>query len=211
MDCMTIATWVYAVATIALFIAAIVAACIARKNLEVLREQLKYNTFLTLLKELSDRDVRRSRALVHDTFGNNKESESKKRQVLNGGGSHLKDAIEETISVLDRIGFFLLRGEPNLRKDAPEWIWEITGTISGTVYISLFYSIVFLIMSDVNARVDEPHAGGKIVSLIFLCIWSLDTFAFVFGKTIGKHAFFQFPFSPQFIPPGNRRCCLCPG
>lgn len=114
--------------TFLLVITAGIAARVGWSNLKILREQLKYNTLLTLLKELSDKDVRKSRALIHSTFlDNHKEIESTKQGVIEGTEQDLKDAIEVTISVMDRIGYFLLKGEPNLNKDAPEWIWEITG------------------------------------------------------------------------------------
>jgi len=42
------------------------------------------------------------------------------------GSLRLRDAFEETIVCFDKIGFFLLRGDPRLRDEAPVWIWTIT-------------------------------------------------------------------------------------
>ena len=121
------ATWVTAGATIALFIAAGVAAWVGWKNLKILREQLKQNTFLVLLEELADEKGRKSRSLIFENFSSPDTANNNKQRVRKDQETKLKDAIEEVISGLDRIGFFLLRGDPKLKEDAPEWIWEIAG------------------------------------------------------------------------------------
>lgn len=41
-------------------------------------------------------------------------------------GKRFGDAFEVTISLFDRIGFFLLRGDRLLIKEAPLWIWDMT-------------------------------------------------------------------------------------
>jgi len=37
-----------------------------------------------------------------------------------------REAFEDTIALFDRLGFFLLRGDSLLRKEAPLWIWDMT-------------------------------------------------------------------------------------
>ena len=57
--CGTWVDWVQAIATILLFGAAIVAACYAAKNLRVLREQNRRNTFLSLMVDIARPDARK--------------------------------------------------------------------------------------------------------------------------------------------------------
>jgi hypothetical protein len=95
---------------------------------EETRGQLKLNTFLTLLSELAESKYRSHRELIHREFPPTNTANSIKEGILSGntGYDHIKNAIEETISSLDRIGFFLIKGDPRLKDDAPEWIWTIT-------------------------------------------------------------------------------------
>ncbi len=67
---------------------------------------------------------------------------------------------------------------------------SVSGTFIGTLYLSLFLSIIFLISSHVNGVISEHCAGGKIVSLILISLWMLDTSAYFAGKRFGRHKFF---------------------
>jgi hypothetical protein len=104
------------------------------KMAEEMREQLKLNTFLALLRELSEGEARKNRDIVFTELDPNKPNlQAIKDSIIEDFTSknhpevrHIKDAAEETIARLDRVGFFLLRGDPNLKKEAPEWIWTIT-------------------------------------------------------------------------------------
>jgi len=114
--------------------AAITAAILAWHNLIILRRQLKLNMYLSLLRELSEGEARKNRNLVFTELDPNKpnpqaiidniieEFTSKNRSKVR----HINEAVEETIARLDRVGFFLLRGDPSLEDEAPEWIWTIT-------------------------------------------------------------------------------------
>ena len=68
---------------------------------------------------------------------------------------------------------------------------EISGTFFGTLYISVFISILFVISSYVDSLNLGSFAGGKIVSVILISTWLLDTFAYFIGKRFGKHGFFR--------------------
>ena len=68
---------------------------------------------------------------------------------------------------------------------------EISGTFLGTLYLSVFISIILLIPVHVNSVSLQPLAGGKIVSLIFVSVWFLDIKAFFVGKRFGKRKFFS--------------------
>ena len=108
--------------------AAIVAAIFTWRNLKILRGQFRDNTFQVLLKELAEPQARKNRQTIFNYLSsseqitNNKEGIIKERIDL----KRCKEAIEETVSCLDRVGFFLLKGDPKLKDEAPEFIWEIT-------------------------------------------------------------------------------------
>lgn len=126
--------------TIAMFVLAglaIVGGVLAYKNITVLREQHRRNTFLTLLHELAEGRERDNRAKIHEYIKREASgSPSEHARYVEAwiehgrrgerGSVRLKDAIEETIGCLDRVGFFLMRGDPLLRVEAPVWIWTIT-------------------------------------------------------------------------------------
>jgi hypothetical protein len=135
LQCTNTIALVNAVFTFLLFIAAGVAAFLAWRNLGALREQNRRNTFLILLNELAEKDSRNDRAIIHERI-HPEESNTPKEHALyieilvekgrKGEGVAVKDAIEETIARLDRVGFFLLRGDPSLKNEAPEGMWTIT-------------------------------------------------------------------------------------
>jgi len=114
--------------TALLVIAAFLAAFFGWKNLLVIRRQLKLNTFLELLRELAEERIRNNREWVFKHLSTNNQIADLKDSILQNEPTlkiH-KDAIEETISCLDRLGFFLLKGDPDLKDEAPDWIWTIT-------------------------------------------------------------------------------------
>jgi hypothetical protein len=142
--------------TIALAGAAIFAGWLAFKNLGVLKEQQRMNTLLKLIDQMSSQRERDNRGVVHSLW-EDKEWISGLMKITNIGqriakliddAHHLeqerardkgariiirkKEAIEETISCLDKVGFFLLghppklKVDPKLRDEAPTWIWSIT-------------------------------------------------------------------------------------
>lgn len=43
--------------------------------------------------------------------------------------TRFKEAFENTISLFDRMGFFLLKGDASLREEAPVWVWDITNNM----------------------------------------------------------------------------------
>ena len=107
---------------------AIVAAIIARHNLKILRGQFRDNTFQILLKELAEPSSRENRQLIFQHLSPSQQLTDTKTRILRGTSSYERHrcAIEETVSCLDRLGFFLLKGDPKLKDEAPEFIWEIT-------------------------------------------------------------------------------------
>ena len=125
------------ISTIVLAAAAIVAGFLAWRNLGFLREQLRRNTFLSLMNEISSERARENREIIHecvkpDAYGQFPR-EIPDLMVFNipwgrqVGGKDVRDAIEDTVSCLDKIGFFLLRrGDPKLKSEAPLLIWTIT-------------------------------------------------------------------------------------
>ena len=67
---------------------------------------------------------------------------------------------------------------------------SVSGTFIGTLYLSVFLPIIFLISSHVNSTVSDNYAGGKIISLLLISLWMLDTSAYFVGRRFGKHKFF---------------------
>ncbi len=98
------------------------------KMAEEMRKQLKLNTFLTLLVELAEKQARENRRLIFQHLPSSTQITNIQEGILRDESSvkRYRDAVEETISNLDRVGFFLIKGDPQLKDDAPEWIWTIT-------------------------------------------------------------------------------------
>ena len=120
-----------------LVITAIVGAYFAVRNLSVIREQNRRNTFLALLTELAQPETRANREKVYQSL--KIESDLNQIALITGIIEHgresgredpektLQIAIESTISCMDRIGFFLQHGgDEKLKEEAPDWIWDIT-------------------------------------------------------------------------------------
>ncbi len=101
---------------------------LAWKNLGILRRQFRYNTFQVLLKELAEPQVRENRQTIFNYLSPSEQITNNKEGIIKESIGHKKqkEAIEETVSCLDRVGFFLLKGDPKLKDEAPEFIWEIT-------------------------------------------------------------------------------------
>jgi len=127
------------ISTILLAIAAITGGILAYKNINVLREQNRRNTFLSLMNDLSSERARKNRNIIHMCMQPDANGQYLAEIPTNrlwslmpwGIGEQIgmvgvTNAIEETVSCLDRVGFFLLRGDTKLKDEAPIWIWTIT-------------------------------------------------------------------------------------
>jgi hypothetical protein len=98
-----------------LVIAAIAGGYIAYRNIRVLREQHRWNTFLNLINEISNERARYNRALIHSIIQPDSiwppPEEIPKNMVfshpsLRGTGSEdLEAAVQETIVSFDKVGF----------------------------------------------------------------------------------------------------------
>jgi phosphatidate cytidylyltransferase len=65
-------------------------------------------------------------------------------------------------------------------------------TLLGIFYIPLFLgALLFMRMQFDQLIPTVPYAGFKLVLVIFLGIWICDTFAYGFGRLIGKHKLFE--------------------
>jgi len=131
------------VATIVLAFAAIIAGCLAYRNIGILKEQRRIETFLKLIDELTNQKQREYRATVHRLWqgqelieGLLKEenlgqriarlidvARDKQQQSKLESGSEKKiiaqkEAIEGIITSLDKVGFFLLGNPPKLKVDS---------------------------------------------------------------------------------------------
>jgi len=126
--------------TIALVIIAATAAYFAWRDIRTSREQSRRNTFLALLNELALPRSRDNRAKIHEEIkpmsGKKYNEYDVRIWIVHGRAGEkkaerIKEAIEETISCLDRLGFFLLRGDSKMKDEAPEWIWTIAKEMWG--------------------------------------------------------------------------------
>lgn len=130
--------WTY-ISTIILAIAAIAAGFLAWRNLGVLREQYRRNTFLSLMNDLSTESARRNRAIINLCMTPDANGQYLAEIPIirvwslmplgigsQIGSAEVINAIEDTVSCLDKVGFFLLRGDSRLKDEAPVWIWTIT-------------------------------------------------------------------------------------
>jgi len=127
------------ISTIILAIVATTGGILAYKNINVLREHHRRNTFLSLMNDLSSESARKSRKIIHMCMEPDANSQYPTEIPTNriwslmpwGIGEQIgtvgvTNAIEETVSCLDRVGFFLLRGDTKLKDEAPVQIWTIT-------------------------------------------------------------------------------------
>ncbi len=128
-----------AIGTIILAIAAIIGGILAYKNINILREQHRRNTFLSLMDDLSSESARKNREIVNvcmtpDENGQYLAEIPRNRiwslMPLGIGGqigmAGVTNAIEQTVNCLDKVGFFLLRGDSKLKNEAPLGVWTIT-------------------------------------------------------------------------------------
>jgi len=76
------------------------------------------------------------------------------------------------------------------RKDLKAGI-NIGITILGIIYIPIFLSCLLYVRSYIDSLFPAlPKAGFKFVMTIMVCIWVVDTFAYIFGSLLGKHKLF---------------------
>ncbi len=128
-----------------LAVAAIVAGVYAYKNLRVLRERRRYDILVSLINQINDKHERRNRATIHKTWKTKRWEEKGRndvgKQILDlmdrvwkaqeertepdREDVEIKDAIEETVACLDKVGFFLMKGNSKIQNEAPIQIWSI--------------------------------------------------------------------------------------
>ncbi len=128
-----------AIGTIILAIAAIIGGILAYKNINILREQHRRNTFLSLMNDLSSEGARKNREIINVCMTPDENGQYLAKIPINRiwslmplgiggqiGMAGVTNAIEETVNCLDKVGFFLLRGDSKLKKEAPLGVWTIT-------------------------------------------------------------------------------------
>lgn len=122
--------YVTAISSNVLALVAIVAAVAVIRNISILREQQRRNTLLALLNDMANTHSRENRKVIYinfkpDTFSNDGEL-GEYVGVQAALSTDVREAIEETISIMDRVGFFTLNGDKKLTEEAPVWIWTVT-------------------------------------------------------------------------------------
>lgn len=127
------------IGTITLAIAAIIGGILAYKNINILRDQYRHNTFLSLMDDLSSESARKNREIINMCMKPDANGQYPAKIPIHEvwslmtwgigqqiGSVDVINSIEETVGCLDKVGFFLLRGDTKLKDEAPIWIWEIT-------------------------------------------------------------------------------------
>lgn len=148
--------------TIILAIAAIIGGILAYININILREQHRRNTFLSLISNLSSESARKNREIINFCMTPDTNGHYLTEIPVNTiwslmplgigeqiGMAGVTNAIEETVNCLDKVGFFLLRGDPKLKKEAPLGVWTITNEMWGKL------------SNYVNNRQRSNYAWGK--------------------------------------------------
>ncbi len=182
----SIATLLLFSATLGLLLAAVIAGLYAKKHIEIIQLHNRNQLYLQLMDSLGGHEARVHRGILHkireemDAIKNEKPVEpiytaGLERENLNNIAvikklieagripgivevyKQAKDAIEETIALLDRVGFFLLHGEDDrLPKDAPTSIWSISKGV---------YELVGDYVIDRQKKENIPHYGRYFIEL----------------------------------------------
>ncbi len=65
-------------------------------------------------------------------------------------------------------------------------------TLLGVIYIPLSLGLLLYIRSHLDAVFEQSNnAGFKFMMILLLAIWICDTFAYAFGKSLGKHKLYE--------------------
>jgi hypothetical protein len=145
-DWANVSTIVLAAATVVLAIGAIIAAIYAKNNVNVLKKRDRYDVISSLLKQMNSREARNNKAIIHRTWQskgwNSKDSSIVGKEIdklvsgvweaeakgtdVNSEDRNIKDAIEETVALLDTIGHFLLENEDSkILEETPVQFWSV--------------------------------------------------------------------------------------
>ena len=160
-----LANWAY-IATIVLAVAAILAVFFAWRNIGVLREQNRRNTFLSLMVDIAETEAREYRAILHKIFDKstqegispNEDGEYPKRIadffIANGGGSFIWKKDDLTIGSL-RTVYCKMRDELKPRITDVEANRKFRAAFEET--IALFDRVgFFLLYGDSSLREEAP-------------------------------------------------------
>jgi hypothetical protein len=152
--CDTYYTVVASLSTFGLLLVAIIGSLYAARNISVLQARKRYDILFSLVDQMSSRDARYNRATIFNSWrdkgwdqglsqGSQKDTVVKDidnliwsaREAVSSGRKDedslkiisTRDAVEETISLSDKVGYFLLEsGDPKLIQEAPPWMLAIT-------------------------------------------------------------------------------------
>jgi hypothetical protein len=113
-------------------------ACTAYIELKHIREQMELEAFKSILKEMSDPEVRMDRGIVKENIKRNTKATTIKRYIdrvrsmrnendleknKNDNRLRIGQAIERTIVSLDRIGFIVIGDSNKIKTKPPKWVW----------------------------------------------------------------------------------------
>ncbi len=93
-----------------------------------------------------------------------------------------------TLSIHPSLGivpFLIIIGIVELYNKNSETTQNVSTAIMGLVYIVLPFSLVHFILNN------EAEYNGTTLLIIFLLIWVNDSFAYLFGVTMGKHRLWE--------------------
>jgi hypothetical protein len=139
--------------------AAVITVFITWLQINGLKKTYTYELFSRLLKELSNDECRKDRAIISRISESHKPSIKSMISVIENEGTstnYLPEmAIDRTIPRLDRIGYFILGDNNKLSLDPPPaWLWDI---IESTYKQSNFW--IQYRKSPDSGKYYSPHYG----------------------------------------------------
>jgi len=77
-----------------------------------------------------------------------------------------------------------------LFRNKPHPTLNLAATILGLFYVPFLLGFLIFIRNIPDVSGFSNHLGGKLIILVFLCIWVCDSAAYIAGSRLGKHKLF---------------------
>ncbi len=77
-----------------------------------------------------------------------------------------------------------------LFRNKPHPTLNLAATVLGLFYVPFLLGFMILIRNVPDTSGFSSHFGGKLIIVVFLCIWVCDSAAYIAGSRLGKHKLF---------------------